>query len=193
MKSPRVLIALSLLPLTVGWLIWDRVHTFSPTPLSLTPETECAFLKNYTPTNVLNRFNEGQVSYSGGRGAAAGHDSVTHTATFHGDFALCSEKFMPLMDALSHDVAAQLVGNGARILSQVGEAPAGFHFDYKLGQTVGSVTIAPLELTPVEPARFLGHSMPVPNCMVGVHTRIDVAEKWFPKDEGLIQVSVSIQ
>ena len=52
MKSPRVLIALSVLLLTVGVvavpLIWDRVHMFYPTP-----ETESAFLKNYTPTNVL--------------------------------------------------------------------------------------------------------------------------------------------
>ena len=188
MKSPRVLIALSVLLLTVGWLIWDRVHT----PLSLSPETESAFLKNYTPTNILNRFNEGQASYSGGRGAAAGHDSVTHTARFDGNFALCSEKFMPLMDALSDDVAAQLVGNGARILSQIGEAPAGFHFDYKLGKTVGSVTISPLELPPhVSGTSTLSRSMPHPNCMVEVHTSIEVAEKWFPKDPGFIQVSVN--
>ncbi len=63
MKSPRVLIALSVLLLAVGWVIWDRVHTFSPTAettFSATPETESAFLKNYTPTNVMNRFNEGQ-------------------------------------------------------------------------------------------------------------------------------------
>jgi hypothetical protein len=63
MKSPRVLIALSVLLLTVGWVIWDRVHTFSPTAettFSATPETESAFLKNYTPTNVMNRLNEGQ-------------------------------------------------------------------------------------------------------------------------------------
>src|SRR5215475_11501056 len=137
MKSPRVLIALSvlLMLLTVGWLIWGRVHTFSPTLLSLTPETESAFLKNYTPTNVLNRFNERQASYASGRGAASGHDSVTHTANFEGDVGLCSESFMPLMDALRDDVATQLVGNGARLLSQIGEAPAGFHFDYKLGKT----------------------------------------------------------
>ena len=193
MKSPRVLIALSVLLVTVGWLIWDRVHMFSSTRLSLTPETESAFLKNYTPINVLNRFNDGQASYSGGRGAAAGHDSVTHTATFDGGFALCSEKFMPLMDALSDDVAAQLVGNGARILSQIGEPPAGFHFDYKLGKTVGSVTISPLGLPPhvSRTPSTLSRSMPQPNCMVEVHTSIEVAEKWFPKDPGLIQVSVN--
>jgi hypothetical protein len=185
MKSPRVLVALSVLLLTPGWLIWNRVHTFSPA------ETESAFLKNYTPTNVLNRFNGGKASYGSGSGSAFGHDSVTHKADFQGDFALCSEKFVPLMDALSDDVAARLVGNGAHSLSQIGDARAGFHFDYKLGKTVGSVTIAPLELTPLDPTRLVGNSMPVPNCMVGVHTRTDVVEKWFAKEPGLIQISVS--
>ena len=180
MKSPRVLITLSVLLLTVGVvavpLIWDRVHTFYPTP-----ETESAFLKNYSPTNVLNRFNDGQASSSSGRSAGAGYESVAHTANFEGYLALCSEKFMPLMDALRDDVAAQLVGNGARVLSQIGVAQAGFHFDYKLGKTVGSVTISPLELTPL-----LTQTIPRPNCMVGVHTRIDVAEKWSPKEPGLV-------
>lgn len=197
MKSPWVLIALSLLLLAVGWSVWDRGHTFSPSETwdrarTFSPaETESTFLKNYTPTNVLNRFNEGKASYGSGSGAAFGHDSVTHKVHFDGDFALCSEKFMPLMDALSDDVTTRLVGNGARILSQIGDARAGFYFDYKLGKTVGSVTIAPLELTPVNPTGFLGHSMPVPNCMVGVHTSIKVAEQWFAKDPGLTQVSVN--
>lgn len=185
MKSPRALIALSLLLLAVDWSVSDRGHTFFPI------ETKSAFFKSYTPTNVLTRFNEGKASYGSGSGSAFGHDSVTHKADFDGDFALCSEKFMPLMDALSDDVAARLVGNGARILSQIGDARAGFQFDYKLGKTLGSVSIAPLKLTPVDPTGFLGHSMPVPNCMVGVHTSIKVAEQWFAKDPGLTQVSLN--
>ena len=48
MKSPRALIALSVLLLTVGIvavpLIWDCVHRFYPTP-----ETESAFLKKLHP------------------------------------------------------------------------------------------------------------------------------------------------
>jgi hypothetical protein len=104
MKSPRVSITLSVLVLTVGVVavpfIWDRVHTFYPTP-----ETESAFLKNYTPANVLNRFNDEQASYSSGRSAGAGYESVAHTANFEGYFALCSEKFMPQIDAISDYVA----------------------------------------------------------------------------------------
>jgi hypothetical protein len=187
MKSSRVSIAfpvllLSALLLTAAWLTWDRLHTYPAAP-----ETESAFLKNYTPASVLNRFNDGQGSYSNGRTAGAGYESVTHTANFEGHFALCSERFMPLMDALRDDVAAQLVGNGARILSQIGVSEAGFHFDYKLGKTMGSVSISPLQLTP----ELSGRRNSLPNCMVDVQTRIDVAEKWFAKEPDSIQVSVN--
>ena len=184
MKS-RALIALSVLVLTVGVVvhIWDRVHTVYPTP-----ETESAFLKNYTPANVLNRFKDEResLSFESGRTAAAGHDSVTHTATFEGYFALRSEEWMLLMDTLRDDVAAQLVGSGARILDQGGDGRAGFHFDYKLGKTVGSVTISSLELTSPADRRI-----PLPNGAVNAHASIEVAEKWFPKEPGIIQVSVN--
>ena len=187
MKSSWVSIALyslllTILLLTAGWRTWDSVHTYPATP-----ETESAFLKNYSPENVLKRFNDGQASYSGGKGAAAGYDSVTHMANFEGDFALCSEKFMPLMDDLRDDVAAQLVGNGAQILNEIGVAEAGFRFDYKLGKTLGSVTIAPLQLHPDLGSR----KNPRPNCMVDIQTRIDVSEKWLAKESGLTQVSAN--
>jgi hypothetical protein len=177
MNSTRVWIALyfvllTVLVVTAGWHPWNIVHMYPATP-----ETESAFLKNYTPKNVLDRFSDGLASYSGGRGAGAGNEFVTHTANFEGDFALCSEQFMPLMDALSDDVAAQLVKNGARIMSQIGLAEAGFHFDYRVGKTSGSVTIAPLQLHP-----DLGNwKSPRPSCNVDIQTRVDVTEKWFPK------------
>ncbi len=185
MKSPRVLIAIALLLLAVGWTIWDRFSMISPTP-----ETESAFLKNYDPTDVMKRFNDGRGVSGSDRGSAAGRNSVTHTAGFRGDFSLCSDKFVSLMDALRDDVSAQLAGNGAQILSQIGEARAGFRFDYKLGKTVGSVSIPPLELTPGFEDTRAG-IRPHANCTVDVHTSIDVAEKWFPKEPGLMRVSVN--
>jgi hypothetical protein len=187
MKSFRVSIALYLLLLTILLLAAGCRTREIAQMYPATPETQSAFLKNYTPVNVLNRFNNGQAFYSNGGGDTAGYESVKHTADFEGDFALCSEKFMPLMDALSDDVAAQLVANGAHIISQIGVAQAGFHFDYKLGKTSGSVTIAPLQLTP----DLVSQKNPRPKCMVDVQTRIDVAEKWFPKGPGLTQVSVN--
>jgi hypothetical protein len=48
MKSHRVLIGLSILFLAVGVVVapgvWDGMHILYPTP-----DTESAFLKNYTP------------------------------------------------------------------------------------------------------------------------------------------------
>ena len=89
------------------------------------------------------------------------------------------------MDALRDDVAAQLVGNGAEILSEIGIAEAGFHFKYRRGKTLGSVAIAPLQLYPDLGSR----KNPRPNCMVDIRTRIDVSEKWFAKEPDLTQVS----
>jgi len=91
------------------------------------------------------------------------------------------------MDALRDGVAAQLVGNRPHILSQIGEARTGFHFDYKLGKTVGSVTIAPLELTPM-----LSRIEPLPNAVVesalsvrlrsGVQSRISAIADYSSSD-----------
>ena len=187
MKPSRVWIAVYFLLLggvlfTAGWLIWNSVHLYPATP-----ETESAFLKDYSPENVLKRFNGGQGSYSHGGGDTAGYDSVTHTANFAGYFALCSENFMPLMDALRDDVTAQLTASGAQILSQIGVAEAGFHFDYKVGKTLGSVSISPLQLYP-----DLGSQRnTLSNCSVGIQTRIDVNEKWFAKESSLTQVSAN--
>ena len=187
MKVPRVSIALyflllAIVLLTAGWLAWNSAHMYPATA-----ETQSAFFKHYSPANVLNRFNGGQGSYSYGRVNAAGSDSVTHTANFEGDFALCSEKFMPLLDALRDDVAAQLIANGATIVSQIGVAEAGFHFDYRLGKTVGSVAISPLQLQ----ADLGSQRNALSSCSVGIQARIDVNEKWFAKKSSLTQVSAS--
>lgn len=189
MNSSRAWIALyfavlTLLVSAIGWSTWHSVHIYPGTP-----ETEGAFLKHYTPVEVLNKFNNSQAYYSNGGGDTAGSRFVTHTATFEGNFALCSEQFMPLMNALSDDVAAQLVKGGAHITSQIGVAEAGFHFDYKLGKTLGSVTVAPLQLT--SDLSTLSQSIPQPKCMAGVKTRIDVVERWFPNEAGFMRVSVN--
>lgn len=185
MKTRRFLIALSVPLLTVGIIavpiVWDRLHTLYPTA-----ETESAFIKNYTPRTVIEQFEDKQTSssFSDHRGAGAGRKFVTHTDGFDGYFALRSEKWMTLMNALRDDVAAQLVGNGAQILSQSGDAREGFHFGYKLDKSVGSLTIFPLEQT------SLMHRG-LPNGVVDTHTSIELTEKWFPKDSGMIQARVT--
>jgi hypothetical protein len=95
-----------------------------------TPETESAFFKNYTPKTVIERFDaEKGSSYGQHSGGGAGRKFVTHTGGFDWYFAMRSDKWVPLINALRDDASAQLVANGAQILSQTGDARDGFHFD----------------------------------------------------------------
>lgn len=165
-----------------GLRAWDGLHTLYPTP-----ETESAFLKNYTPKSVIEHFQSNESSsnthHSGGE---AGRKFVSHEAGFEWFFAVRSEKWMPLMNALRDNVAAQLVGNGAQILSQSGDSRAGFHFDYKLGKSVGSLTILPLAI--ISP-RLIHRAAALPEGTVDATARIELTERWFPKEPGTIQIS----
>src|SRR5215472_18187232 len=132
MKSRPILVVLSLLFLAicvvVAPAVWEQLHTLYPTP-----ETESAFLKNYTPKTVIERFQANESSnYVHAGGGAAGLKFVTHTWGFQWSFAMSSEKWMPLMNALRDDVSAQLAQNDAQILGQSGNPRDGFHFEYKL-------------------------------------------------------------
>jgi hypothetical protein len=188
-KSYRLWIGLSILLLSLCGLVvvrsvWDQVHTLYPTP-----ETESAFLKNYTPHRAIERFRWNLSSSNSGnnRTNAAGHEFVTHTAEFDEFFAMRSQKWMPLMNALRDDVEAQLVGNGAQILSQSGDSRDGFHFDYKLGNSFGSLKISPLAISSSPPRQ--GH--PLPEGTVDVTAHIELTEKWFPKEPGIMRISLT--
>lgn len=162
--------------------IWDRLHTLYPTP-----DTKSSFLRSYNPQSVIEPFKSNLPSGdNGATNSAAGRALVTHTAEFQSFFAMRSEKWMPLMRALSEDLRAQLLQNGAQILNESGEPRRGFHFDYKLGKNFGSVKIFPLTIDTRIPRRT-----PLPEGTVDVATRIEVEEKWFPKEPGTIQVRVS--
>jgi hypothetical protein len=186
MKSHPILVGLSILLLAVcvdvAPGIWNKLHTLYPTP-----ETESAFLKNYTPKSVIERFEadmgSSSMHHSGG---GAGREFVTHSGGFQWFFAMRSEKWMPLMNALRDDVSAQLVGNGAQILSQSGGARDGFHFEYKLGKSIGTLTISPLQKT-----SLIHRATPLCKGLVDVTARIEQTETWFPKEPGTITVSVN--
>ena len=163
--------------------VWDHFHTWHPTP-----ETESAFLKNYTPKSVIERFEErGENSaYSDHKGGSAGSKFVMHSGGFVWHFTMRSEKWMALMDGLEDDVHAQLVGSGAQILNQVGDARDGFHFEYKLGRSFGAVTISPLQVN-----SGIHRATPLRPGLVDTDARIEQTETWFPKPPGLMVVRVN--
>jgi hypothetical protein len=156
------------------WIIWDNSHL-----LYATPETETAFLKSYTPQHVIEQF---QCNERWGHGAASGNSAgagkafVTHEANFSSFFPMRSDKLLPLTIALNDDVAAQLNLTGAQILSRGGDARTGFHYDYKLGKSLGRVTISPVSLD-----SGIHRAMLLPKQMVDVATKVELAEKWYPK------------
>jgi hypothetical protein len=163
------------------WIMWDSSHL-----LYATPETESAFLKNYTPQHVIERFQCNESSaHAAGSGGGAGKDFVTHQASFNWFFAMPSDKLLPLITALNDDLAVQLSLNGAQILSRSGDARTGFHYDYRLGKSLGSVTISPVSLH-----SGIRRAMPLPKCMVDVATKVELAEEWYPKQQTAMQASL---
>jgi hypothetical protein len=166
----------------VFWMMWDGSHR-----LYDTPETKSAFLKNYTPQHVIEQFQCNESSSQGSSsGGGASKDFVTHQASFDWFFTMRSDKLLSLMSALDDDLAAQLSLNGAQILSRSGDARNGFHYDYRLGKSVGGVTISPVSLN--FPMR---RAMPLPKDMVDVATKVELAEKWYPKDQTAMQASLN--
>lgn len=163
--------------------VWNHFHTWYPTP-----ETESAFLKSYTPKSVIERFGEpGENSaHNDHKGGMAGSESVTHSAGFEWQFAMRPEKWTLLMHALQDDVHSQLVGSGAQILKQSGDDRDGFHFEYKLGNSVGTLTIFPLRIDSA-----IHRAMPIRPGLVDTDARIEQSETWFPKPPGLIAVRVN--
>jgi len=168
---PWLVVLLLMASAIAFWMMWNSPHL-----LYATPETESAFLKNYTPQHVIQRFRCNlPFSHADGSGGEAGTDFATHQAGFHWFFAMRSDDLLPLMTALNDDLAAQLRLNGAQILSRSGDTRTGFHYDYRLGKSVGNVTISPVALD-----TGTHRAMPLPKYMVDVATKVDLVEKWYP-------------
>ena len=165
--------------------IWNHAHMYYATT-----ENESAFLKSYEPIKVIERFCEpGQgLSYATDNSGGAGHTSVTHGAEFDFYIVMKPEKWMPLMNGLRGDLEQQLTNSGAQILSEAGSPRDGFHFQYRIGNSFGSVAILPLSLT--SPST-IHRNMPLPEGMLDVTARIQQGEEWFPKPRGTIQSMVT--
>lgn len=89
------------------------------------------------------------------------------------------------MNALKNDAPAQLTHNGAQILSESGDARDGFHFEYKLGKSIGTLIISPLSIDTV-----VHRTTPLGQGLVDVNVRIKQTEIRFPKAPGTIMACV---
>jgi hypothetical protein len=183
MTSRRKLIVLSLLAL-VGLAVFvpailQRLLTVYPTP-----ETESAFLKNYTPEPAVDQFRmkESDGQWGSTVTAGAGREFASHQRTFSGRIAIDPKNWVSLMSSVSDDLSVQLSRYGAQILDQSGDARDGFRVNYKVGKTFGHVVISPLAVEKVQPG-FSGK--------LQVSVDVSVEEKWFPKAPGLIMFRVA--
>ena len=84
------------------------------------------------------------------------------------------------------EASTQLVANDAQILSQTGDAHEGFYLEYKLGKSIGTLTISPLAQT-----LLIHRATPLCKGLEDVTAHIEQTEKWFPKEPGTITVRLN--
>jgi hypothetical protein len=156
-----------------------------------TPETESAFLKNYTPDTVVGRFqrmNHG-AQESSTTSAGAGRKFVSNERVFEPRFVIKSRDWMPLMVSLDQDLSFQLSHQGAEIVSQTGDPREGYRIEYQADKSFGEVTLEPLRLVSV--ASVPGPRAVLPDDEQAVDLRITIHEKWFKSKPGMITAKVS--
>ena len=151
---------------------WEQMHTVYPSTAN-----ESAFLKNYSPSAVIQPFQVPGFASSIGAGssAGAGDESATHTADFDVRLTLRTAEESHLMSSVRDDVERQLVASGAHILTESSDAVAGFRFAYRSGASLGSVVIAPLRPANIRRATPLGDGLE------DVSVTISAEEKWFAR------------
>lgn len=149
---------------------WDHAHMYYPDR-----DNESAFLRAYDLKPLVEAFkdNSCNLSVEGGHsGGAAGRESTSHSDGFEDYFGIRVDRKDALMSAARDDIARWLVRTGARVLSQSGNPPDGFHFTYTAGKSIGSITIHPLN-----PAQIRGR--PLPPGIEFIVFKIDIDETWY--------------
>jgi hypothetical protein len=152
-------------------------------------EHESTFLRTYSPRPVIELFaKQNSLSIADGIGSGAGWKFVTNRRKIEPMFAIQTDMSTPLLTALSEDMAAQFTRVGATIISRNGDPASGFHFFYKDGTSVGSVTLLPLS----DQARSSLNS-PLGERVKEVRANIVISEKWFAQDSDAVQASKELR
>jgi hypothetical protein len=149
-----------------------------------TQQMESAFLETYNPAPDIERFqtNPAGAQWSSRMSESAGRQFAIHEKSFHGQLTIDPKNWMLLMVSLSDTLSTQLANDGAEILSRSGDPRDGFRLDYKVGKSLGSAVISPLNL---------GAGPTGSSSELNVAVDISIEEKWFPKEPGVINVRVS--
>jgi hypothetical protein len=153
-------------------------------------EHESAFLRNYSPRPVIELFSFKQdpLSIGDGTSSGAGWKFVTNERKIDPTFAIRADMRTPLMTALSEDMAAQLTRNGSTIISRRGDPAGEFHFSYKDGTSVGSITLLLLS----DQARS-SRNASLAEGVKEVRANIVISERWFPHESGAVQAIMAFR
>jgi hypothetical protein len=186
-RQPAVVVLECLLLLVVAvaandWIARTFVYRYTP---SL--EHESVFLRNYSPRPVLESFAvQHSIEIADGIGSGSGRKFVTNERTIDPTFAIQADLRPSLMTALSEDLAAQLVRNGATIVAKRGGPQGEFRLSYRDGTSAGSVLSYPF-------TDWLNQSGPVTAGTQKVCAHIVISEKWFPREIDAIRASTQSQ
>jgi hypothetical protein len=177
--------------MTMRWLIWIGVALL---PVGMycglaavvgeryypVPSTESTFIHNYAADRAIEKFRSSyyNASMSGGTGATAGMSYVTHEGKIEHRFVICEVKTEALMTALDEDAENQIESSGAEIIGHAGNAVKGYHFSYRAGQIIGSLTIEPPIDSPLNLVAASWETLPLGMRSVKLTTKAE--EHWFP-------------
>jgi hypothetical protein len=142
-----------------------------------TPETKSAFLKNYSPKDVIESFDTkqgGQGFESDGSNAHRGF--ATHQRDFTQIFHMQTDKRAEFMATIRAGILSQLRSQNAHIFAESSQADGSFKLKYVTGKTEGSVVLSPLENVQETPQERLGREgIDVPKVLMHLH----IDETWF--------------
>lgn len=177
-RSPDFSVMIGSLTILVGiagmmWLYWRGSTVYA------TPENESVFLKSYDPRKTVEPFRcDGRSFHEGTRTGDNGTvpPFVSHERGFDEFFPIKLADKVPLMQAVRRELEGALLHSGARIVSETGNPDTGFQYSYVSGKSAGTVSI---RFNP-DPGVF--RNMPLPEGLEDIVLKIEVEEKWFPKD-----------
>jgi hypothetical protein len=175
--KPYRIVVLACFILCVAGILWIES---TPTRPPSSP-TASAFLVNYDPQSVIDRFKCDGSMGKAQAGPSSGPNYKSETGWY---FAMRSDRELLLMAALHDDAVGQLKLNGARIVDEKGDVQHGFDLDYTVGKSVGSVHISP-----IFPFKMIHRHIAPPAGIADVQAMVRVRENWFPDEQAAILAS----
>jgi hypothetical protein len=171
LRSLLATVGIGLFIVLAGAVAANRASIVYPTE-----ETKSAFLKTYSPVDVVHRFkvsDRSQQLASGDSGTGPG--LATHQRDIKGFYIIRREDVVPLTRALQKDILSKLQLHGGTILEQSGNVNDGYEFKYMAGQDIGKVVLHPVAV--IDPPTTPPIKLRAGDENVSVH--IGIEEKWY--------------